>query len=465
MGRGRVLGVALMIAAPTLAGIVPSTAAGAQEGPSDTAPGPIEAEGPDPVFDGVQVDETSAVRAAGGRYADAQAAEDEAVRRLDDAEREQDDLIDRSAETADAVTEANAALRAAEDDVAAQERELAARQALAVRRKDSLILEQETLRSVVSSVFTSKPVDTEMGPGTFDQMTVGQQRQNVRDRTVDIQSGIVEDRDRALQISRGAVAAQKRRLGRAEEARQGRAQDLATATSVRDDVGRLLRTAERSTVARRAERYATGGKRHEALVARRRARLLAPVVGIDLTLVDLDAYWRAASTAPCAIPWWLLAGIGKAESGHGTAQGSSVDASGDTTVRIQGIALDGRPGLAAIGDTDGGFLDGDATWDRAVGPMQFIPGTWRAWSADGNGDGTADPNNLYDAAAAAANYLCFGRGELTSESSARGALFAYNLSVPYGSLVLAEGLRYRANLGLPDLPTAPGTEAAEAAGG
>lgn len=452
--------MALVLAVAALVGAFTSTAVGAQEPSPGTAPGPIDAEGPDPVLDGVQVDETSAVRAAGGRYADAQAAEDEAVRRLDDAERKQADLRIRSTEAGDAVTEADAALAAAEDEVAAQERELAARQRLAVRRKDSLTVEQETLRLVVGSVFTSRPVDSQLGPGTFDQMTIGQRRQDVRDRTVDIQSRIVESRDRALRMSRGAVAAQKRRLLRAEDTQRARAQDLEQAKSVRYEAQRLSRAAQLSTTTRRAEVDAAGLKLHEALVDRRRARLLAPVSGVDLTLVDLDAYWRASSAAPCAIPWWLMAGIAKAESGHGTAQGSSVEANGDTTVRIRGIALDGRPGVAAIGDTDGGLLDGDSTWDRAVGPMQFIPGTWRRGSHDGNGDGTADPNNLYDAAAAAAKYLCLGRSDLTAEPAARQALLTYNLSSPYGSFVLTEGRRYQATLDLPDLPPPPGTETA-----
>ena len=32
--------------------------------------------------------------------------------------------------------------------------------------------------------------------------------------------------------------------------------------------------------------------------------------------------------------------------------------------------------------------------------MQFIPSTWAGWGVDGNGDGIADPFNIYDAAAA-----------------------------------------------------------------
>ena len=121
-------------------------------------------------------------------------------------------------------------------------------------------------------------------------------------------------------------------------------------------------------------------------------------------------------------------------------------------MHILGIPLDGRAGTAAIADTDGGRLDDDARWDRAVGPMQFIPGTWGRWAADGNADQEADPHNIYDAAGAAARYLCFSRGDLLTEPQIRNALLAYNRSVPYGTKVLAEGGRYRDALDLPDIP-------------
>src|SRR2546428_764976 len=83
------------------------------------------------------------------------------------------------------------------------------------------------------------------------------------------------------------------------------------------------------------------------------------------------------------------------------ARSGVVDANGTTVSPILGPVLDGN-GFAAIPDTDGGRLDGNQVWDRAVGPMQFLPSTWTTWSADGNGDHRADPNNVFDASLAAA---------------------------------------------------------------
>ncbi len=45
------------------------------------------------------------------------------------------------------------------------------------------------------------------------------------------------------------------------------------------------------------------------------------------------------------------------------------------------------------------------TGTGAQGPMQFMPGTWRAYGVDGDGDGIADINNAVDAIHGAANYL------------------------------------------------------------
>src|SRR5690606_33120329 len=81
----------------------------------------------------------------------------------------------------------------------------------------------------------------------------------------------------------------------------------------------------------------------------------------------------------CQVAWPSLPAIGDVEPRHGTYAGGELAPDGTTTVRVIGIPLDGTRGTAAIRDTDGGRLDGDPEWDRAVGPMQFIPTTWEIW--------------------------------------------------------------------------------------
>jgi hypothetical protein len=122
------------------------------------------------------------------------------------------------------------------------------------------------------------------------------------------------------------------------------------------------------------------------------------------------------------------------ETNH--ARNGLVDGNGTTLGPILGPALDGN-GFAAIPDTDGGRLDGDPVWDRAVGPMQFIPSTWANWSADGNGDHRADPNNVYDASLATARYLCAANRDLGTPQGLNEAIFSYNPATSYRNLVLA----------------------------
>jgi Transglycosylase SLT domain len=159
----------------------------------------------------------------------------------------------------------------------------------------------------------------------------------------------------------------------------------------------------------------------------------------------LVAYQHAAQAIvandpSCHLPWPILAGIGKVESGH--ARGGELDATGRTLSPILGPVLNGAPGVAAIPDSDGGRWDGDSVWDRAVGPMQFIPSSWRAHSVDGNGDGNADPSNIYDSTLAAAGYLCTGGRDLSRTSDLRQAVFGYNHSWPYVNTVLAWATAY-----------------------
>ncbi|WP_133850368.1 lytic murein transglycosylase [Labedaea rhizosphaerae] len=137
----------------------------------------------------------------------------------------------------------------------------------------------------------------------------------------------------------------------------------------------------------------------------------------------------------CHLSWATLAGIGRIESNHGQYGGAVLGADGRPSKPIIGVPLDGSAGVRAIADTDGGVYDGDRTTDRAVGPMQFIPSTWRTWASDGNGDHSGDPQQIDDAALAAARYLCANGRDMGTPSGWWAGVFSYNNSVPYGQKV------------------------------
>jgi membrane-bound lytic murein transglycosylase B len=172
--------------------------------------------------------------------------------------------------------------------------------------------------------------------------------------------------------------------------------------------------------------------------------------------VALRAYRSAADHAPpsCHLSWTLLAGIGRVESDHGRFGGAQLHADGMDVPHIIGIALDGSRS-ALIRDTDGGLLDGDPVYDHAVGPMQFIPSTWAAWGVDADGDGAANPFDINDAAAAAADYLCAAGGDLSTVDGQVRAVLAYNHSASYVVDVLALAAAYGGEGGVVALPLPP----------
>lgn len=164
--------------------------------------------------------------------------------------------------------------------------------------------------------------------------------------------------------------------------------------------------------------------------------------------IALDAYHRASDRLnnekpACEMDWTLLAGIGQVESNQGRGR---FDVHGNTIGRILGPRLDGSlAGTAVITDTDGGRFDGDAEFDRAVGPVQFIPSTWAVLGRDGNGDGLADPNNIYDGALAAATLLCGQGGSIGDPAARTRAVLAYNNSLAYVANVNAWAHGYAVN--------------------
>jgi|GEM_PF-5615614 len=152
-----------------------------------------------------------------------------------------------------------------------------------------------------------------------------------------------------------------------------------------------------------------------------------------------DAYYKAMSKIEqhvpgCKLTPGIIAATGGQESGY--AQGENTTAP-DGARRPITIGADGTvsptirayaPLPAREGEHDNGVLDGDATQDWAVGPMQFAPATFYGlrgnpalvsqlpnvpadqngigYGRDGNDDGIVNVNNIYDAVLGGANHLC-----------------------------------------------------------
>ncbi len=153
----------------------------------------------------------------------------------------------------------------------------------------------------------------------------------------------------------------------------------------------------------------------------------------------------AAENPTCNMPWTMLAGIGRVESTH--AFGGKADGDGNPIDPIYGPVLDGSLyGNNVIHDTDGGELDGLSGYDRAIGPMQFLPETWRHYAGDGNGDGIADPQNLFDAALTAGKYLCSGNLDMRDPGQQTRAILRYNNSMAYVANVMAWETAYGSGL-------------------
>lgn len=115
-------------------------------------------------------------------------------------------------------------------------------------------------------------------------------------------------------------------------------------------------------------------------------------------------YMQAAGQCP-GLSWTVLAAIGQIESGHGRN----------------------------LGPSSAG----------ALGPMQFMPATWRRYGVDGDGDGQASIMNPFDAVPAAARYLC-AHGAGDEPGSLRQAVYAYNHAWWYVRSVLGLAERYAA---------------------
>ncbi|MGB7360490.1 MAG: lytic murein transglycosylase, partial [Mycobacterium sp.] len=155
----------------------------------------------------------------------------------------------------------------------------------------------------------------------------------------------------------------------------------------------------------------------------------------------------------CGVSWNLLAGIGRIESMH--AYGGATDARGTAVRPIYGPTLDGTlPGNEVIVQSRSADR---VTYARAMGPMQFLPGTWSRYASDGDGDGKADVQNVYDASLAAARYLCSGGMNLRNQSDVMAAILRYNNSMAYARNVLSWAASYATGVVPVDLPPINGS--------
>jgi membrane-bound lytic murein transglycosylase B len=179
----------------------------------------------------------------------------------------------------------------------------------------------------------------------------------------------------------------------------------------------------------------------------------------DVPDAALRAYKHAAATMAktdpgCHVSWTMLAAIGRVESNHGRFGGAVLGSDGVSRPAIVGPRLDGAGPFAAIADSDGGKLDGDRQWDRAIGQMQFLPQTWASVARDGDGDGVANPGDLDDSALGAAVYLC-GAGDLSTDAGMARAAFRYNHSDYYVALVLSFAHGYATGVFVQPTPPPP----------
>ena len=179
------------------------------------------------------------------------------------------------------------------------------------------------------------------------------------------------------------------------------------------------------------------------------AQQVGTKAGVPVVAVQAYGYAElvAARVTPgCRLSWTTLAAIGKVESAHGSVNRSVLNADGTVTPPIFGLPLDGQGGRQMIRDTDQGVLDKDATYDRAIGPMQFIPTTWNELAVgnavDADGNGVSDPNDIDDAALAAALYLCKGGRDMSRPDKWWEGILSYNAVRPYAQEVFTTANQY-----------------------
>lgn len=179
------------------------------------------------------------------------------------------------------------------------------------------------------------------------------------------------------------------------------------------------------------------------------SRQVAKATGVPVRAVrayGLAEMWMRSEAPGCHLAWSTLAGVAMVESRHGTSGTSgtsAIDATGTLTRSVIGPARDGAEGRPRVADTDGGRVDGDLRWDRAVGPMQLLPAVWTEWRARAARDGAEpDPQQVDDAALTAARFLCGTGGDLASPRGWWRAMRAQDQSLGFAGRVYTAAQEY-----------------------
>ncbi len=358
-----------------------------------------------------------------------------------------------------AVTAAEAGRRRAEQELAAAEKELRAarrREGEAAKRlqgSEAVAAGAEARLAVLSEEEQAAARQLVTAKGRLRNLAVGQY---VTGSYVGLSLHYLANaEDPEDLVRRAAVLNQASEVQRSATRAYGRANQAAS-EQIRDGV-RARDTANSNRVLAAAALEAAREQVRELSAEVDSRRLLvnldtavAPLRPSDIPRLFLDAYQKAASSMQreqpgCRVGWTAIAAIGKIESDHGRFRGARPALNGDLFPPIVGIRLDGASS-AIITDTDDGLVDGDLEFDRAVGPMQFIPSSWNLVARDGNGDGRRDVHNAYDAALGTATYLCRAvpGGGLDLEGGLRPAFFSYNHSNAYVESVLGWHRTYAA---------------------
>lgn len=127
------------------------------------------------------------------------------------------------------------------------------------------------------------------------------------------------------------------------------------------------------------------------------AKKLAQTRAVTIKVVTVSAtdeekrYWVERAAATWGIDWKILEAVWQVESGKQ-------------------------------------FYTAVRSYAGAQGPMQFMPGTWRSYAQDGNGDGVKNINDARDSLFSAAKLLAVNG---VAAGNVDGALLRYNHSLSY----------------------------------